>query len=46
VRAAGYKAKVEWVMVIDVVAFDWNCSQHITPRWTREEIEAVLGEGR
>jgi predicted pyridoxine 5'-phosphate oxidase superfamily flavin-nucleotide-binding protein len=44
VRVAGYKAKVEWVMV--VVAFDWNCSQHITPRWTREEIEAVLGEGR
>ncbi len=44
VRVAGYKAKVEWVMVIDVAAFDWNCSQHITPRWTKEEIEAVLGE--
>src|ERR1019366_1857017 len=46
VRVAGYPAKVEWVMVVEVVAFDWNCSQHITPRWTKEEIEAVLGEGR
>jgi len=25
--------------VIDVVGFDWNCSQHITPRYTREEME-------
>jgi uncharacterized protein len=43
VRMAGYKAKVEWVMMIAVTAFDWNCSQHITQRWTREEIEAVMG---
>jgi uncharacterized protein len=46
VRVVGYSAKVDWVMVIDVVGFDWNCSQHITPRWTREEIEAVMGEAR
>ena len=45
VRVEGYTAKVEWVMVVDVVAYDWNCSQHITPRWTREEIEAVLASG-
>ncbi len=45
VRLPGYKAKVERVMVVDVVAFDWNCSQHITPRWTREEIEAVMAQG-
>jgi predicted pyridoxine 5'-phosphate oxidase superfamily flavin-nucleotide-binding protein len=43
VRVAGYKAKVESVMVVEVVGFDWNCSQHITPRWTAEEIEAVMG---
>ncbi|MDP9051352.1 MAG: pyridoxamine 5'-phosphate oxidase family protein [Acidobacteriota bacterium] len=41
VRVEGYKAKVERVMVVDVVGFDWNCSQHITERWTAEEIEAV-----
>ncbi|HEX9198600.1 MAG TPA: pyridoxamine 5'-phosphate oxidase family protein [Acidobacteriaceae bacterium] len=46
VRVEGYKAKMDWVMVIEVAAFDWNCSQHITPRWTKEEIEAVLGEAR
>ena len=46
VRVAGYPAKVDWVMVVKVVGFDWNCSQHITPRWTKEEIEAVMGEAR
>lgn len=44
VRVVGYKAKVDWVMVIEVTAFDWNCSQHIMPRWTREEIEAVMAQ--
>src|ERR1017187_1448900 len=29
VRVAGYPAKVDWVMVVEVVGFDWNCSQHI-----------------
>jgi uncharacterized protein len=37
----GYPAKVDWVMLIEIVAFDWNCSQHITPRWTAEEIQAA-----
>jgi predicted pyridoxine 5'-phosphate oxidase superfamily flavin-nucleotide-binding protein len=41
VRVEGYKAVVERVMVIEVVAFDWNCSQHITERWTRAEIEGA-----
>jgi len=30
-------AKLEGVVVINVVGYDWNCSQHITPRFTREE---------
>ncbi|HEV2645880.1 MAG TPA: pyridoxamine 5'-phosphate oxidase family protein [Acidobacteriaceae bacterium] len=38
VKLEGDNAKVERVVVIEVVAFDWNCSQHITPRWTEEEI--------
>ena len=43
-RAAveGYKAKVERVVVIEVGAFDWNCSQHIEPRYTQAEIELML----
>jgi len=32
---------VERVVVIAITAYDWNCSQHITPRWTAEEIQAV-----
>lgn len=32
-----YKARIERVMYIDVVAFDWNCQQHITPRYTDKE---------
>ncbi len=38
-----YKARVERALVIDVEAFDWNCPQHITPRYTLAEIEALTG---
>jgi predicted pyridoxine 5'-phosphate oxidase superfamily flavin-nucleotide-binding protein len=37
----GYRASVERVGLIEVEAFDWNCPQHITPRFTVEEVEAV-----
>ncbi len=40
VELPGYRALVERVVVIDVDAFDWNCPQHITRRYT----EAELGE--
>ena len=43
VRVEGYRAKVERVVTIEVTAFDWNCSQHITPRWTEEEIAGATG---
>lgn len=29
---------VERILLIQVVAFDWNCSQHITPRYTQTEL--------
>ena len=32
-----YPAKIERIMVIDVSAYDWNCSQHITPRFTEQK---------
>jgi uncharacterized protein len=38
----GYDARVERVALIDVVAFDWNCPQHITPRFTVDQIEAAM----
>jgi hypothetical protein len=34
--------EVERAFVIDIVSFDWNCPQYITPRYTEEEIEAVF----
>jgi uncharacterized protein len=37
-----YKAVIERVFVIHVEASDWNCSQHITPRFTEERIREVL----
>lgn len=32
-----YRARIERVAFIDVIAFDWNCPQHITQRYTEEE---------
>jgi len=41
VRVPGYDAKIERAMLLHVEAFDWNCPQHITPRFTMEEIQAM-----
>lgn len=37
-----YRARIERVLVIDVAAFDWNCPQHITPRYTQAEVEEMI----
>jgi predicted pyridoxine 5'-phosphate oxidase superfamily flavin-nucleotide-binding protein len=42
----GYAAKVERGIVVRVAGFDWNCSQHITPRYTAEEIEEATAKVR
>lgn len=34
--------RVERVFLISVVSFDWNCPQHITPRFTLEQVEQVI----
>jgi hypothetical protein len=36
-----YQAQVERGMLIAVEAFDWNCPQHITQRFTLAEVEAA-----
>ncbi|MEO6847124.1 MAG: pyridoxamine 5'-phosphate oxidase family protein [Chthoniobacterales bacterium] len=33
---------VERVVLIDVVSFDWNCPQYITPRYTDTEIDHAV----
>jgi len=35
-----FPAKIERIFVINIVSFDWNCPQYITPRYTEEEVEA------
>jgi ferredoxin-NADP reductase/predicted pyridoxine 5'-phosphate oxidase superfamily flavin-nucleotide-binding protein len=37
-----YRAAVERGFVIRVEAFDWNCPQHITPRYTATEIDKIV----
>jgi hypothetical protein len=41
-RVQEEKTPAERTVVIHVEAFDWNCPQHITPRYTREELEPAL----
>lgn len=38
-----YEARVERAVVFRVEAFDWNCPQHITPRWSEAELAAREG---
>jgi predicted pyridoxine 5'-phosphate oxidase superfamily flavin-nucleotide-binding protein len=42
VTMPGYRARMERVVRLRVQAFDWNCPQHITPRFTQQDVaEAV-----
>lgn len=42
VTVQGYKAKMERIFRLRLQAFDWNCPQHITPRFTEEEVAAAV----
>jgi predicted pyridoxine 5'-phosphate oxidase superfamily flavin-nucleotide-binding protein len=42
IERLGYKGSVERVFVVRIEAFDWNCRQHITPRFTAEQIREAL----
>ena len=37
------KARVERIVFINVVSFDWNCPKYITPRYSLEEVEELAG---
>jgi predicted pyridoxine 5'-phosphate oxidase superfamily flavin-nucleotide-binding protein len=41
---ADYEARPERALVFHVEAWDVNCPQHITPRFTRQEIEPAVRE--
>jgi predicted pyridoxine 5'-phosphate oxidase superfamily flavin-nucleotide-binding protein len=38
----GYKGKVERAMVLHLEAFDWNCPQHITPKYSEPEVLGLV----
>jgi predicted pyridoxine 5'-phosphate oxidase superfamily flavin-nucleotide-binding protein len=42
----GYKAKPERAMLFRLEAFDWNCPQHITPRFTEADMTQMLAPVR
>ena len=44
VRDPDYKAVIERVILFKIQAYDWNCPQHITPRYTSEEIKQGMVE--
>ena len=37
------RSSVERLVFIDAVSFDWNCPKYITPRYSSEEIEELVG---
>lgn len=39
-ESPGYRARAERAIVLTVEALDWNCPQHITPRFTEDDIRA------
>lgn len=41
-KVPDYKARIERAVVLHVEAFDWNCPQHITPRYTADEIQVMI----
>lgn len=41
-----YKHRPERMMILDIQAYDWNCPQHITPRYTSDEVEFAFSSHR
>ena len=39
---ADYGAKVERGIIVEINSYDWNCPQHITPRFAEREIERIV----
>ena len=39
--ALNYKAAIERVFVVEIAGLDWNCPQHITPRFTAADLQPL-----
>ncbi len=42
VTDGAYKAKIERIFRLRLESFDWNCQQHITPRFSEEEVRSAI----
>lgn len=42
VTDGAYGAKLERIFRLRLESFDWNCQQHITPRFTEDEVVAAI----
>lgn len=42
--ALNYKAAIERVFVVEIAALDWNCPQHITPRYTAADLAPLAAK--
>jgi predicted pyridoxine 5'-phosphate oxidase superfamily flavin-nucleotide-binding protein len=40
------RTKVERIIVIDVVGYDWNCPKYITPRYSTPDVEELVASLR
>jgi uncharacterized protein len=40
--ALDFDGRAEGVMSVEVVAFSWNCPKYITPRYTADQVRAVI----
>jgi predicted pyridoxine 5'-phosphate oxidase superfamily flavin-nucleotide-binding protein len=40
----GYHHKAERMLIFSIKGYSWNCPQHITPRYTIEEIETAFAD--
>lgn len=38
----GYRSRAERGFIVEVEAFDWNCPQHITQRFTADEVRVAM----
>jgi predicted pyridoxine 5'-phosphate oxidase superfamily flavin-nucleotide-binding protein len=41
-RMPDHRLRIDSGMLISVAAFDWNCPQYITPRYTEKEMEGLV----
>ncbi len=42
IAQAEMRGIVERIVLVEVVSFDWNCPQYITPRFTGEEVRKII----